>query len=232
MEKGLDIAQKLMQSKEIFMLVIDSVGGASPKAEMEGEMEDNTVGLRARIMNKFVRKIAGLNNDLATDEDVNLGNTTLLAINQVYTDIMSYGAPDITPGGRQLPFFASIRVKIRRSNLASDEEGTMLAQQSTCVVEKNKTYKPKGKAIFWFSVEDNDKGRAGEIWKLGEILTLGVTTGIIAKGGKWYTLPEMFGVEKPFGGVDAITAWALEQPPEVIMKLENLILGEVLKKGI
>jgi len=228
MEDGLQIALDLIHSQDCALIVIDSWAAACPKAEYDGDITEFTVGLRARIGNKFVRKSKTKTN--LTEEDIDLGQTTILVVNQTYKNIgVSYGDPDVTPGGEQLKFGSMIRVKTRRGELVTDPvDGTLLMQETRFTVVKNKTYPPHKTGAFWFSTRDNPKGKAGEIYKVGEILTQGVLLGIIERSGGWYKLPEAIGGDK-LHGEKAMSEWVVDNP-EGYIKLEDIILRSIYKE--
>jgi recombination protein RecA len=208
--------------------VVDSLAAACPKAEYEGEMTDFAVGLRARLGNKFVRKSKGRTNLL--EEEYDLGKTTVLVVNQTYKNIGGYGDPDVTPGGEQVKFGAMIRVKIRKGDVINDsKDGTQIMQESRFTVVKNKTHPPHKAGAFWFSTQDNPKGKAGEIYRTGEIITYGILTDIIKRSGAWYYLPEYFG-EVKFHGEPKLADWVIENP-EAYLELEEMIMKEIIKIG-
>ena len=221
MEDGLQIAIDLIQSQDCALIVVDSLAAACPKAEHDGEITDFTVGLRARLGNKFVRKSKG-KVDLTSNE-FDIGQTTVLVVNQTYKNIGGYGDPDVTPGGEQVKFGAMIRVKIRKGEVINDsKEGTQIMQQSKFTVVKNKTFPPHQTGNFWFSTRDNEKGRAGEVYRAGEILTYGIMTGVINRAGAWYYLPEQLGEEK-FQGEAKLADWVAENPDKYLI-LEELVM--------
>ena len=222
MEDGLQIASELIQSGDVILVVVDSLAAACPKAEYEGDISDFTVGLRARLGNKFIRKSKSKSNLL--DAEVDLGKTTLLLINQIYAGIGPYAGEE-TPGGVQVKFGSMVRVRIRKGDLLQDKDGAVLMQESRFTVEKNKTYPPKKTGSFSFSCKDNPKGKTGQIYRAGEIITFGTLTGIIRKAGAWYYLPESFGDEK-FQGADKVADWIVEHPEEYA-RLEALIVEEI-----
>lgn len=226
MEEALDISDALIKSEDIFLLVIDSWAALSPKTEFNGTMEDQTMGLRARVGNKFIRK-SRPKSDLA-HEGIDLGKTTLLVINQVYSGIGPYAGEE-TPGGRQLGFLAMLRIRIRRSDLVQDPSGTVICQQSSFVIEKNKTHPPKTKGEFWFSLTDNVMGPAGSISRLDELVRYGITYGVIKQAGAWFNLPEFIHPDK-FQGKANMIGWIAEQGDETIDALEKLVHG-AMRKG-
>lgn len=223
MEEALDIADALIKSEDIFLLVIDSWAALSPKTEFDGTMEDQTMGLRARVGNKFIRKARPSSN--LAQEGIDLGKTTLLVINQVYSGIGPYAGEE-TPGGRQLGFLAMLRIRIRRSDLVQDPNGTVICQQSSFVIEKNKTHPPKTKGEFWFSLTDNVMGKAGSISRLDELVRYGIAYGVIKQAGSWLTLPPHIHEEK-FQGRANLVAWISEQEEETLSSLETLVLGAI-----
>lgn len=226
MEEALDIVDMLVKSKDMFLVVIDSWAALSPKNEYEGTMDDNTMGLRARTGNKFVRKTRP-HSDLLK-EDIDLGKTTILVINQVYSGIGPYAGEE-TPGGRQLAFICLVRVRIRRGEVIQDSDGTLLVQESLFVVEKNKTAPPKTKGSFLFSVKENPDGQPGKIHRLDELLTYATKVGIIQRSGAWYTLPEKYGIEKALQGGKAVKEWFLAQTDEVLDEFEQTVIKEATK---
>lgn len=229
MEEGLEIADKFIKSEEVFLIVIDSWAMASPKAEYEADMEDSSMGLRARVGNKFMRKSIPTS-DLLSDE-MNLGETTLLVINQQYAGIGGYVA-DETPGGVQLKHRAMIRVRIRRGGKDSrymNKDGGLLAQESFFEVVKNKTYQALCTGSFWFSVKDNDMyGKAGTISRIDELLVYAKLCGFIQQAGAWYTLPEKYGFEKAIQGETKVVEWLKSLPPEELIGIEQLVTNEIL----
>lgn len=223
MEDGLQIASMLIESGEVALLVIDSMAAGSPKAELEGDMDQSTVGLRARVGNKFIRKFNPKHNILS--DELDLGRTTLLIINQEYQQIGAYAGPPVTPCGDQIKFGSMVRVRVRRGDLVQDKDGTILMQQSKFVVEKNKTHPAKREGSFVFSTKDNPKGKAGELYRAGEIIQFGTLTGTIRKSGAWLYLPESFG-EVKFQGAPALADWIAENP-DMYKKLEEIVVAEL-----
>ena len=227
MEDGLQIAVDLIHSQDCALIVVDSLAAACPKAEYDGDITEFTVGLRARLGNKFVRKSKG-KVDLTSDE-LDLGQTTILVVNQTYKNIGGYGDPDVTPGGEQVKFGAMIRVKIRKGEVVNDsKDGTQIMQESRFTVVKNKTYPPHKAGAFWFSTQDNPKGKAGEIYRTGEIITYGILTGVISRSGAWYALPGEFGLEKSLQGEAAVAEWVVDNPDKY-PRLEELVMQAILK---
>src|SRR6202790_869737 len=170
-EQALEIADMLIRSGAIDVVVIDSVAALTPRAEIEGEMGDTHVGLQARLMSQALRKLTGT---------LSKSSTIAIFINQLREKIgVIYGSPEVTPGGRALKFYASIRLDIRR--IESIKDGAEVVGNRTRVkVAKNKCAPPFKQAEF-----DIMYGKG--ISREGSLLDVGVTLGIVKKSGAWYT---------------------------------------------
>ncbi len=200
-EQALEIADTLIRSSAIDMVVVDSVAALTPRAEIEGEMGDLQVGAMARMMSQGCRKLAS---------SVGRANATVIFINQIREKIgVMYGSPETTPGGRALKFFASVRMRVSRGEQIKD--GTVILGNRTKVrIDKNKIAPPFREAEF-----DLIYGKG--IAKYGDILDLAVQKGLIQKGGAWFTVGE-----ERFQGRDNVRAY-LEQNQEFSDDLENQI---------
>ncbi|GIL41518.1 recombinase RecA [Roseiterribacter gracilis] len=168
-EQALEIADTLVRSGAVDVLVIDSVAALVPRAELEGEMGDSHVGLHARLMSQALRKLTG---------SISKSNTVVIFINQIRLKIgVMFGSPETTTGGNALKFYASVRLDIRRIGALKDRE-TVVGNQTRVKVVKNKLAAP-------FRVVEFDIMYGEGISKVGELLDLGVAANVVEKSGSW-----------------------------------------------
>ena len=208
-EQALEVADIMVHSGGIDILVIDSVAALVPKAEIEGEMGDTHVGLQARLMSQALRKITG---------NVKRSNTLVIFINQIRHKIgVMFGSPETTSGGNALKFYSSVRLDIRR--IGTVKEGDEAVGNETRVkVVKNKVSPPFKQAEFQIIY---NKG----INRLGELLDRGSDLGIVEKSGAWYSLEG-----EKIGQGKSKAAEFLEENPKIAAKIEKLILETLADK--
>ncbi|MDR1003484.1 MAG: recombinase RecA [Prevotellaceae bacterium] len=207
-EEALEIAEQLIRSSAIDIIVIDSVAALTPKAEIEGDMGDNKVGLQARLMSQALRKLTAT---------VNKTRTTCIFINQLREKIgVMFGNPETTTGGNALKFYASVRLDIRRGQALKDGDD-IIGNQTRVKVVKNKVAPPFRKAEFDIMFGEG-------ISRSGEIIDLGADLGIIKKSGSWYSYNDA----KLAQGRDA-SKQVIDDNPELADELEAQIF-EALKK--
>ena len=202
-EQALEIADQLIRSAAIDIIVIDSVAALTPKKEIEGDMGDSAVGLHARLMSQALRKVTST---------IAKTNTTCIFINQLREKIgVMFGNPETTTGGNALKFYASVRLDIRK--IASIKDGdNIIGNQVRVKVVKNKVAPPFRKAEFEITFGEG-------ISKIGEIVDLGVELGIIKKSGSWFS----YGESKLAQGRDAVKS-LLKDNPELCEELEAKIM--------
>ncbi|MEE0921801.1 MAG: recombinase RecA [Paludibacteraceae bacterium] len=207
-EQALDIADELIRSAAVDLVVIDSVAALTPKAEIEGDMGDNKVGLHARLMSQALRKLTAT---------INKTNTTCIFINQLREKIgVMFGNPETTTGGNALKFYASVRLDIRKSTAIKDGD-EILGNQVRVKVIKNKVAPPFKKAEFDLMFNEG-------ISRVGELIDMGVELGILTKSGSWFS----YDGKKLAQGRDAAKN-VLRDNPDLAEEIENKIM-EALKK--
>jgi recombination protein RecA len=209
-EQALEIADNLVRSGAIDMVVIDSVAALTPKSEIEGEMGDSKMGLHARLMSQALRKLTG---------SISKTNCTMIFINQLREKIgVMFGNPETTTGGNALKFYASIRLDIRRSTQIKDSDGNVLGNKTRVKVVKNKVAPP-------FRLAEFDIMYGQGISKVGEILDVAVEHEIVKKSGSWFSYAET----KLGQGRDAVKQM-IKDNPDLMDELEEKI-KDVLKEA-
>ncbi len=209
-EQALEIADMLVRSNAIDVVVIDSVAALVPKAEIEGEMGDSHVGLQARLMSQALRKLTA---------NIKRSNSLVIFINQIRMKIgVMFGSPETTTGGNALKFYASVRLDIRR--IGSVKKGDEIIGNETRVkVVKNKLAPPFKQVEFEILYGEG-------ISREGEIIELGVGNGLIDKSGAWYS----YNGEKIGQGKDNVRLW-LKEHPEKAQEIEKNIRAKLMTSG-
>ena len=208
-EQALEIAEQLIRSSAIYIIVIDSVAALTPKAEIEGDMGDNKVGLQARLMSQALRKMTSA---------ISKTNTTCIFINQLREKIgVMFGNPETTTGGNALKFYASVRLDIRKGQPIKDGE-EVIGNQTRVKVVKNKVAPPFRRAEFDIMFGEG-------ISRSGEIVDLGAELGIIKKSGSWYSYNDT----KLGQGRDAAKQ-CIQDNPELAEELEGLVFDALKDK--
>ena len=201
-EQALEIADTLVKSGSISVIVIDSVAALTPRAEIEGEMGDHHVGLQSRLMSQALRKLTG---------SISNTNTMMIFINQIRMKIgVMFGSPETTSGGNALKFYSSVRMDIRRIGAIKDKE-EIIGNSTRVKVVKNKVAPP-------FKVVEFDLMYGKGISKMGELVDLGSKADIIEKSGAWYAYK---GEKIGQGRENAKTH--LQKNPEVAVEIEKII---------
>ncbi|MFV0627397.1 MAG: recombinase RecA [Alphaproteobacteria bacterium] len=204
-EQALEIADTLVRSGAIDVLVVDSVAALVPKAELEGEMGDSHMGLQARLMSQALRKLTST---------ISRSNTLVIFINQIRMKIgVMFGSPETTTGGNALKFYASVRIDIRRVGSIKEKEN-VIGNQTRVKIVKNKVAPP-------FRVVDFDIMYGEGISKNGELVDLGVKAGIVEKAGAWFS----YNGEKLGQGRENAKTF-LKEHPEVADEIENKIRAD------
>ena len=204
-EQALEIADTLVRSGAIDVLVVDSVAALGPKAELEGEMGDSHMGLQARLMSQALRKLTST---------VSRSNTLIIFINQIRMKIgVMFGNPETTTGGNALKFYASVRIDIRRVGSIKDKDD-VIGSQTRVKIVKNKVAPP-------FKVVDFDIMYGEGISKTGELIDLGIKAGLVEKAGAWFS----YKGEKLGQGRENAKLF-LRDHPEIADEIENKIRAD------
>ncbi|WP_437224831.1 recombinase RecA [Planctomicrobium sp. SH661] len=203
-EEGLQIAEMLIKSNAVDIIIVDSVAALVPKAELDGEIGDKHVGLQARMMSQAMRKLTGV---------IAKAKTTVIFINQIREKIgVMFGSPETTPGGRALKFYSSCRVDVRRIATLKDGEETIGIRMKAKVV-KNKVAPP-------FRVAEFDMLGARGISLEGDVLDMAVATHIVQKSGAWFNYGEM-----RLGQGREKARQHLEENPELLKEIKDKLLA-------
>jgi recombination protein RecA len=208
-EQALEIADNLIRSGAIDIVIVDSVAALTPKSEIEGEMGDSKMGLHARLMSQALRKLTGT---------ISKTKCTVVFINQLREKIgVMFGNPETTTGGNALKFYASVRLDIRRSTQLKSSDGDVAGNKTRVKVVKNKVAPP-------FKMAEFDIMYGEGISRIGEILDIGVEYEIVKKSGSWFS----YGDTKLGQGRDAVKL-LLKDNPELLEELE-IKIREALKE--
>ena len=208
-EQALEIADMLVRSNAVDVLIIDSVAALTPKAEIEGDMGDHHVGLQARLMSQALRKMTG---------NVKSANCLVIFINQIRMKIgVMFGSPETTSGGNALKFYASVRLDIRRTGQVKNGD-VVVGNETRVKVVKNKVAPPFRQAEFQIIYGEG-------IYHMGEVIDLGVKLEIVHKAGAWYS----YKGEK-IGQGKANSSKYLEERPEMAKEIEDQIRDHYMPK--
>src|SRR5699024_10182819 len=199
-EQALEIAEALVRSGAIEIIVVDSVAALTPKAEIEGEMGDTHVGLQARLMSQALRKLSGA---------ISKSKTTAVFINQIREKVgVMFGNPEVTPGGRALKFYSSVRLEVRRAEQLKQGQD-IVGNRTKIKVVKNKVAPP-------FRVAEVDMMYGKGISKEGELIDLGVENEIVDKSGAWYS----YNGDRMGQGKENVKSY-LKENPEVKKEIDQ-----------
>ncbi|MBM4076847.1 MAG: recombinase RecA, partial [Planctomycetes bacterium] len=209
-EEALQIAEMLIKSNAVDIIVVDSVAALVPRAELDGDIGDSHVGLQARMMSQAMRKLTGA---------ISKAKTTVIFINQIREKIgVMFGSPETTPGGRALKFYSSCRVDVRRVSTLKDGDNAIGIRMKVKIV-KNKVAPPFRQTEF------DMLGTRGISYE-GDVLDLAVTYGIISRSGTWMS----FGDTKLGQGREKARTY-LEEHPEVTQQLKDKVMEAYIANG-
>ena len=201
-EQALDITESLVRSGAVDVVVVDSVAALTPKAEIEGDMGDSHVGLQARLMSQALRKLTGITNK---------SKTCVIFINQLRKKVgVMFGNPEVTPGGKALKFYASVRIDVRKADALKDSDG-MFGNRTKAKIVKNKLAPP-------FKTAEFDIIYGEGISQTGCLVDLGVEKGILEKSGSWFS----YNGEKIGQGRENVKIY-LSEHPELMAEIEEKI---------
>lgn len=207
-EQALEIADMLVRSGGVDLVVIDSVAALTPRAEIEGDMGDSHMGLQARLMSQALRKLTG---------NIQKSNTMVIFINQIRMKIgVMFGSPETTTGGNALKFYASVRMDIRRIG-AIKKGDEIVGNQTRIKVVKNKMAPPFKQAEFEILYGEG-------VSRMGELIDLGVREGLINKAGSWYSYQN----DKVGQGKENVKVY-LNENPEIAETIEKLLREKLMK---
>jgi recombination protein RecA len=201
-EQALDIVEKLVQSGAVDLVVIDSVAALVPRSEIEGTIDDQSVGVQARLMSRAIRRLTGV---------VSRSNTCVIFINQIRHKIQAYGNPETTPGGLALKFAASVRLSVHARQSPIQEKGQAVGSEVTVKVVKNKLAPPYRVARF-----DILYGKG--ISRLGELIDLGLQYEVVRRSGSWYSYGDL-----QLGQGRENARKYLEEHPDLAQEIERKI---------
>ncbi len=209
-EQALEIADMLVRSNAVDIVVIDSVAALVPKAEIEGEMGDSHVGLQARLMSQALRKLTG---------NIKQSKTCVIFTNQIREKIgVMFGSPETTPGGNALKFYAAVRLDVRRKEAIKNAVGEVIGNHVRVKVVKNKMAPPFRQAEFEILYNEG-------VSRLGEVIDLGVANNIIDKSGSWYS----YGSDRIGQGKENTRIY-LKEHPEMAQEIEAKVRAILLPK--
>ena len=210
-EQAIDIAEILIDSGAVDLIVIDSVAALVPQAELDGEMSDSNIGLHARLMSKAMRKLAG---------PLNANNCTLIFINQLREKVgIMFGNPEVTTGGKALKYYASIRLEVRKSE-AIKSGSEVIGNKVNVKISKNKVAAP-------FKTCQVEIYYGEGISHLSEVINMGVDFGIIDKSGSWFSYND----EKIGQGFEAVRSF-LTANPEIAEEISEKIKSKLSKEEV
>ncbi len=208
-EQALEIAETLVRSNAVDLIVVDSVAALVPKAEIEGEMGDSFVGLQARLMSQALRKLTGA---------ISKSKTCVIFINQIREKIgIMFGSPETTPGGRALKFYASVRIDLRRKGSIT-QEGKVIGNRIVARIVKNKVAPPFKEASFEILYEEG-------VSKLGALIDVGIALKVIQKTGAWFSYKD-----KKLGQGKENVKRFLEENPKIKENIEKEIKERLFPK--